>query len=486
MKGIGNNALLHLFTEQIKEINELISADLFFLDKLEEVLFRAAGFVNASSGLVTLHFNKKNYFHSFGFSQDQIELIHSKPKTILSSDLLKPILGKNLVDSISIPLITQYKTVGELLFVNKESRKGTASFEELDRSLITVVAQQISLALERLNHITLQKDLLNLNQSILNSTSSAIVATDKDLNVLLANEKAQIWFNQTDEKANLLDFIPVNSQVRQFIVEFLNKRTPMAAESLVLSATNPRLLKIYASPISTVNQLSNDKSGFIFSFDDVTEFKKLKDTFSRYVSKDVLNHLIYQKGNLRLGGYKRSCAIFFSDIRGFTSYSEKNEPEEVVETLNQYFNVMISCINDEDGEVDKLVGDEIMAVFNEIPDKAHPCIRAVRAALKMRASLELFNQMRTEEALQPLFFGVGINYGEVICGNIGSFDRMDYTVIGDNVNVAARLCSTARQDEILISQSTETYLENQFSLETLKPISVKGKVKPISIFQVKA
>lgn len=485
MKNFGDTQFLRLFTEQIKEINELISADLFFLDKLEEVLFRSAGFVNASSGLVSLHFNKKNYFHSFGFKQDQIESLQTKAKTKSISESLSQILGEYLVDSISIPLIAQKECVGELVFVNKESRKGTATFEELDRSLITVVAQQISLALERLNHITLQKDLLNLNQSILNSTSSAIVATDKDLNVLLTNEKAQLWFNQTNEKTNLLDFIPVNSQVRQFIVEFLNKRTPMAAESLVLSATNPRLLKIYASPISTINQLSNDKSGFIFSFDDVTEFKKLKDTFSRYVSKDVLNNLIHQKGNVRLGGYKRSCAIFFSDIRGFTSYSEKNEPEDVVETLNQYFNVMISCINDEDGEVDKLVGDEIMAVFNDIPEKDHPSIRAVRAALKMRTSLELFNEMRIEEQLQPLYFGVGINYGEVICGNIGSFDRMDYTVIGDNVNIAARLCSAARQDEILITQSAESCLESQFTLEELKPISVKGKTKPISIFQVK-
>ena len=472
---------LELFTEQIKEINSLINADSFFLDKLEEVLFRVAGFINASSGLVKIDFNNEVYFFSYGLDVQSENSFRNKPfeKTTIKTGFVE--------DSfiLTIPIEVHDKVIGALTFNHKESRNGIIAFESIDYSLITVVSQQIGLALERLENIISQKELVDLNHSILNSTSTAIVATDTDLSILLANSKAEELFQFSEMNlTNLLDSIPSNSQIRQFISDFISKKVPMAAEGLVFSAQNPRLMKTYASTIESLKG-NGSESGFIFSFEDVTQFKKLKDTFSRYVSKDVLNLILDQKGNSRLGGYKRESTILFSDIRGFTSYSEANEPEEVVDTLNQYFNMMLSCIQQEDGDVDKLVGDEIMAVFNFIEGKDHPCIRAIRASIAMRESLELFNQMRSELELQNLFFGVGINHGNVICGNIGSFDRMDYTVIGDHVNIAARLCSNARQDEILISSTVAKQLPKNILLEELKPLSVKGKSKPLHVYKVK-
>ncbi|TNE73894.1 hypothetical protein EP331_03170 [bacterium] len=476
-----------LFTEQIKEINELINSEIHFLSKLEEVLFRIAGFINASSGFLHLEYGNKSFLYSYGLSSSsELQFILRYQQESDVAPLFISLIDSEIHDTLELPIKVHDAELGTLFFVNKETRKGVGDFEPIDHSLIKVTTQQIGIALERLDHILLQKELLELNHSILNSTSSAIVATDAELNILLANEKAEEWFKSTNSErlVNLFDGIPVSSQVRRFIHEVVEKQQAMAAEGLVLSASNPRLLKVFASPIKTRVDEGKDLTGFVFSFDDITEFNRMKDTFTRYVSKDVLEYITSTKGSARLGGTKRSSAIFFSDIRGFTSYSEKNSPEEVVETLNQYFNMMIGCIYEEGGQVDKLVGDEIMAVFYEEKGLPHPSVRAVDAAKIMRERLEMFNQFREEQGLQPLYFGVGINYGDVICGNIGSFDRMDYTVIGDVVNTAARLCSSAGKDEILISESVKQHLQSTAEIQVLKPLSVKGKVEPLQVYSV--
>ncbi len=478
-----------LFTEQIKEINQLIHSELHFLNKLEDVLFRTAGFVNASSGLLSVEYGNQSYLYSFGLSTEaELELLLRYKDEVDVAPLFSELSGFPIIDKLEQPIFSRSQRYGTLFFLNKESRKGITKFETIDASLITVVAQLIGIALERLDHVLFQKELLDLNDSILNSTSSAIIATDFEMNVLLANEKAEEWFKTpgSEKLVNLFDSIPITSQVRRFLNEVIEKKQALAAEGLVLSASNPRLLKVIANPIQSRMELSKDKSGFVFSFDDITEVNRMKETFTRYVSRDVLELISANKSTARLGGFKRDSAIFFSDIRGFTSFSEKNPPEEVVETLNQYFNAMINCIYEQDGQVDKLVGDEIMAVFNHEAGKEHPAQRAVKAAQEMRTRLELFNQFREEQGLQPLYFGIGINFGAVICGNIGSFDRMDYTVIGDVVNTAARLCSAARRDEILITQQVHEHLNHdETQTEALKPLSVKGKTEPLLVFQVK-
>ena len=182
-------------------------------------------------------------------------------------------------------------------------------------------------------------------------------------------------------------------------------------------------------------------------------------------------------GGLDLGGERRETTIMETDIRGFTSMSEKMEPEEVVSLLNIYLNKQTDIVRNHGGDIDKFVGDAILASF--MGDKMAD--NAVRCALNIQIEMKKLNK----ELEGDTMFGIGINTGPVIMGPIGGRDRMDYTVIGDHVNLACRLCDAAEPGEIIISSNTEKHLTvNQFKLKKLDPVSVKGKKKTIEIFQV--
>jgi adenylate cyclase len=180
---------------------------------------------------------------------------------------------------------------------------------------------------------------------------------------------------------------------------------------------------------------------------------------------------------LALGGERKEATVLFSDIRGFTSMSEKMEPEDVVNLLNTYFDKQTEVVQNTGGDIDKFVGDELMAVFkgNQMANQAVDC------AVKIQKEVQKLNN----ELGKKIGIGIGINTGSMVMGAMGSKERMDFTVIGDNVNLGARLCSAAAAGEVIISESTKRLLEgNNFQLTKLKPIIVKGKEKPIQIYRV--
>jgi adenylate cyclase len=178
---------------------------------------------------------------------------------------------------------------------------------------------------------------------------------------------------------------------------------------------------------------------------------------------------------------RKVVTLFFSDIRGFTSMSEKLDPQKVVNILNEYLDVQSNIIKSFGGDIDKFVGDEIVAVFED----ESMCQSAVSAAREAQKKIKELNDSRKTQGLFPVEIGIGINSGEVVMGSIGSHDRMDFTVIGDNVNLAARLCSAAGKGEIIIAKSVYDGLGNdRKGMMPLEPIFVKGKTKPIEVFRV--
>lgn len=211
---------------------------------------------------------------------------------------------------------------------------------------------------------------------------------------------------------------------------------------------------------------------------------KMKDAFGKFVNKDIAEMVL--KGEVKLGGDKRECVILFSDIRSFTSISEKIEPELVVEFLNQYFTAMVKCINANGGSVNKYIGDAIMAVWGELGHTDSDTEKAINAALDMRKSLIQFNKGRGTDKKPKIFIGIGINTGEVIAGQIGSEDRLEYTVIGDTVNLASRVESLTKVfgADILITGNSYEKVKGIFNLEKLKPIKVKGKQSLQTIYAV--
>lgn len=221
-------------------------------------------------------------------------------------------------------------------------------------------------------------------------------------------------------------------------------------------------------------------------FVEDAEKRKVSRLFGRYVSKDVYSQLMANPALAELGGRRRDMTVLFSDIRGFTSVTEKGNPEALVAQLNEYFSAMVGIVFRHHGTVDKFVGDMVMALFSApVDDERHPD-QAVSAAVEMVAALGELNRKWAAEGRPALDIGIGVNSGEMIAGNIGSSSIMSYTVIGDNVNLAARLESLNKDyaTRIIISGATRQRLQGQFETRPLGDVVVKGKTQPVAIVEV--
>ena len=214
------------------------------------------------------------------------------------------------------------------------------------------------------------------------------------------------------------------------------------------------------------------------------EREKMKDALGRFVNKQIAEKVL--KGDLTLGGEGKHCAVFFSDLRNFTAMSEGMTPEEVVSYLNQYFTRMVACVNQTGGTVDKFIGDAIMAHWGALDPTGNDTENAVNSALMMRKSLIEFN-LDADGDKKPLAkFGCGINTGDVVSGQIGSDERLEFTVIGDAVNLASRVETLNKPfgTDILISQDSYDFVSDIFKVEKMPAIKVKGKSEPQTIYAV--
>jgi adenylate cyclase len=217
------------------------------------------------------------------------------------------------------------------------------------------------------------------------------------------------------------------------------------------------------------------------------EKRKMKRLFGRYVSRDVYDQLVEHPELAELGGKRREMTVLFSDIRGFTTVTEKGQPEELVAQLNEYFSRMVEVVFRHKGTVDKFVGDMVMALFGAPLDDADHAEHALQAAIDMVRELGELNKGWAERGMAQLDIGVGINSGDMIAGNIGSSAIMSYTVIGDNVNLGSRLESLNKdyKTRIIISDATRTRLTNLYDLRPLGDVTVKGKSKAVAIYEVR-
>lgn len=187
---------------------------------------------------------------------------------------------------------------------------------------------------------------------------------------------------------------------------------------------------------------------------------------------------------MNLGGQELTVTTLFSDIRGFTRMSENMLPIDVVKTLNAYFDLMIDVVFKHNGTLDKIIGDELMVIYGAPIHGHDDTKRALLTAIEMQKLLIDFNAARKEMGMSPIEIGIGINRGKTIAGNIGSKEQMNYTVIGDAVNLASRLCSNANAGQILVSEAVVLEVEKYgiFDFEKLQAIMVKGKEKEVQIF----
>lgn len=212
----------------------------------------------------------------------------------------------------------------------------------------------------------------------------------------------------------------------------------------------------------------------------------VKDTFSRYVPKEVVDQIMEKKIRPRLEGELRAVTVFFSDIRGFTEKTERLGAEQIVNILNRYFTAMTEVVLQFDGMIDKFSGDEMMVVFGAPLVHDDDPFRAIEMGLAMLQRLKILNEEFARDGIETIGIGIGINTGKAIAGNIGSEKRLNYSVIGDDVNLASRLVSNAKSGEIIISEATYEIIKQKFLCEALGEIQVKGKSKSVNIFRVQA
>jgi len=272
-----------------------------------------------------------------------------------------------------------------------------------------------------------------------------------------------------------------------------------ASKPLVLEKSTPKELHDLANNFNRVNrEVARQKRNFREVGDRMLGYMKeldahkqklkeesvLRNYMARYVGKDVVDQMILSQDEDPLANERCEATLLFADIRSFTSISEHMNPEEIISMLNEYFNAMVDIIFKHGGILDKFVGDELMAVFRQKPDKSKGPLDAVSAAVDMRKEIRDLMQERNARGKQVFEVGIGINTGNVVTGNVGAKNRMDYTVIGDTVNVAARLEQMAEGQEIIVGEDTYQYCKGHIKMREKGEITVKNRALPVKCYEV--
>ncbi len=254
-------------------------------------------------------------------------------------------------------------------------------------------------------------------------------------------------------------------------------------ETLLAAARRVRAGDLDAAvPVTAADELGDLQAGFNLMLRGLRERDYIRDVFGRYVTAQVVDEVL--SGQLRMGGETRQATILMSDIRGFTRMASVLSPAEVVAFLNDYLTHMVDAVVAEEGRLDKFIGDGLLAVFGAPQEHPDDPQRACRVALRMRTVLAELNAQRAAQGLAPIAIGIGIHTGPVVAGNIGSARKMEYTVIGDTVNVASRIEQLTKQygTDIIVSAATRAAVGEAFVLRELPPAQVAGKDEPLLVF----
>jgi class 3 adenylate cyclase/DNA-binding response OmpR family regulator len=245
-----------------------------------------------------------------------------------------------------------------------------------------------------------------------------------------------------------------------------------------------------ASVLDNINVFASSASPVIANSLSMHEMsmlqKNTRTAFARYVPADVMDEIINETTRKAQASETRNVSVLFTDIRDFTDIAEKSEPQNVIDFLNTYFAKMGSEIISENGHIDKFIGDAIMAVFGAFQNLENSPANAIRAAVKMLASMEMINNSGIQLCRDKVDMGIGISYGECILGNVGFKNKMDYTLIGDTVNIASRLESITKvyNHPLIVSESVYEMTKEKFLYRKIDNVRVKGKQKPLGIYAV--
>jgi PAS domain S-box-containing protein len=400
------------------------------------------------------------------------------------------IVAFNLRSILCVPLKVKDELIG---VIYADNRIRTGIFAESERDLLVAFSNQAAVAIENARLFSSLKQTLaevtglkNLMDNVFASIASGVITADIQDQITLCNRAAEsiLGHKSMDIVGHHLDEIlaSVLQEIQPRLAEVRQTDKPIV--DLEISHSLPeRGLVDWRLNLSPLKDAQQSTQGVAIVLDDLTERKKLeaqRRLFERMVSPAVIQQL--DPNSLQLGGKRVDITVLFADIRGFTSYSEKHSPEELVSILNQYLASAAEAVLAEEGTIDKFLGDAVMAWFNApVPQKDHT-LRAVRAALGIRSAVAKLHEKLP--AIAHLDFGVGIHYGDAILGLVGTEKRLEYTAISDAVNTTKRIQENAAKNQILISRDAYDRVKKEVDARPYAPLSVKGKTQPIDVYEV--
>jgi adenylate cyclase len=385
---------------------------------------------------------------------------------------------------LCVPIVNQK---GKVIGVTQVLNKKNGVFTDEDESRLKAFTAQIAISLENANLFADVQNMKNYNESMLESMSNGVITLDDDGKIVTCNAAgARILGGRAQDivgaRADEI-FAEENAWVIKRIHKLETDPTPEITMDAELLMNGERIS--VNSTILLLRSVEGRRLGTMVMFEDISSEKRLKSTMSRYVDPAIADRLL-AKGGDTMGGQSVTATVLFSDIRGFTTLTEALGPQATVTLLNEYFEIMVNCITREGGMLDKFIGDAIMAEFGIPIAHDDDEDRSLRAAIAMITELREWNIRREAAGNPPIQIGIGLNTDIVVSGNIGSKKRMDFTVIGDGVNLAARLEAACKRysAKILVSEFTKRRLRGVYRMREVDLVVVKGKTKPVSVYEV--
>ncbi len=473
--------LIRLIMLKAAEITKADRSSLFFMDTDTNELWTkyAKGLesktVRTKKGIVSLVAKEKKPYI--------VNDPYNHPSFNSSIDLET---GYKTESILSVPV---FNSQDEILGVIQVINKIDGVFETSDLSILQGFASQIRIAIENarlFNQINGMKNYLNI---LVENLDNGIVTIDKTHSIQTINNTFYRMFDiEADKnlKYKKLDELPKNMEsILRYGKESITTGKKHYEYGIEYQTQKQKSVTTNLS-ILPMHDANGEIVGAVNVFQDVTKEKRIRANLSRYIPQHLVNEVINKEDLSILQSKSRKCTILFSDIRNFTKLTEELGAIQIVELLNKYFNSMVTSIHHHNGILDKFIGDSVMAVFGVPYTNTGDSINAVRCALNMFKLLEELNKLKNNQV--NLNIGIGISTGNVISGNIGSEKRFEYTVIGDPVNLAARLENETKKYKvnILICENTYQNIRDNFHCREIDSVLIRGKQNEVKIYSVES
>jgi len=376
---------------------------------------------------------------------------------------------------------------GMVIGVTQVLNKRGGAFNDDDEARLRAFTSQISIGIENAKLFEDVQTIKNYNESILESMSSGVITLSGDGKIVTCNAAGLRILKIAQQDIIDQPVAAFFANDNQWLLDRISDVQQSGSDDVLMDAKLSVAGELLSVNITVLPLKSSaDQSlGSMVMIEDISNEKRMKSTMARYMDPALADQLLASGAEI-LGGQSVQATILFSDVRSFTTLSEELGPQGIISLLNEYFTLMVDCITDQGGMLDKFIGDAIMAVFGTARHHEDDEDRAVRAAIAMMRDLSGFNRRRIADGRRPIDIGIGLNSDIVVSGNIGSPKRQDYTVIGDGVNLAARLESACKEygAHILVSENTVRKLKATYRSREIDRVVVKGKTKPVAIYEL--